>query len=249
MDEDLAQEGSGPFTFGLRKESLGGPLFNDPSLIHEDDPVRNLLCKTHFVRDDHHRHALPSQVSHDFEDFVDHFRIQCGSGFVKEHDFRLHRQRPGNGHPLLLASGELGRIAMDLFRNSDLGHQVVGDLFGLFPGLFSDLHRGQDDIFESGLMRIKVELLEDHSHLGPQPGDVGFWVIQGHPVDDDIAALDQFQPVDATDERALSRTARSADHDDLPWMNGEIDILQDLEGPEPFVHFPEFNHNGRPCRF
>ena len=34
-------------------------------------------------------------------------QIQCGQRFIKEQNLRLGTKRPGNGHPLLLATGKL----------------------------------------------------------------------------------------------------------------------------------------------
>jgi len=65
-------------------------------------------------------------------------------------------------------------------------------------------------------MGVEVELLEDHSHFGPQLGKVGLPVLQGHPVYDNSAFLDRFQPVDAADERAFAGPAGAANYHDFP---------------------------------
>ena len=43
---------------------------------------------------------------------------------VEEHQLRVHRQRPGDGHPLLLATGELRRVGRRLVAEADLLEQL-----------------------------------------------------------------------------------------------------------------------------
>jgi hypothetical protein len=69
--------------------------------------------KAHFVGHHHHGHALLGQGLHDVQDLTDHFRIQRRRGLVEEHDFGIHGQGPGNGHPLLLSAGKL--VRKDIF--------------------------------------------------------------------------------------------------------------------------------------
>lgn len=53
---------------------------------------------------DRHRHAGGGQILHDLENLADEFGIKRGRGLVEEHDLRIHRQRAGNRHTLLLAT-------------------------------------------------------------------------------------------------------------------------------------------------
>ncbi len=107
MGQDLTQEKARSFVLGLGKKKFGGLVFEDPAFVHEDDPCRDPMGKTHLMGDHDHGHAFAGQVRHHIEDLVDHLRVQGGGGFVKEHDLGLHGQGPGNGHPLLLAAREL----------------------------------------------------------------------------------------------------------------------------------------------
>ena len=47
---------------------------------------------------------------------------------------RLHRQRPGDGHPLLLAAGQLGRVRVALVGEADQLQQLAGPLLRLVLG-------------------------------------------------------------------------------------------------------------------
>ena len=79
-------------------------FLNDHTFINEHDPVGHLAGKAHFMGHDHHRHAFLGQGLHDRQHFADHLGVQRGRGLVEQHDARLHRQRPGNRHALLLAA-------------------------------------------------------------------------------------------------------------------------------------------------
>ena len=54
----------------------------------------------------HHRHAFMRESDH----HVEHFKLTIsgrgGGGLVEQHDLGAHGERAGDGHTLLLATGE-----------------------------------------------------------------------------------------------------------------------------------------------
>src|SRR4029077_4023450 len=84
-------------------------------------------------------------------------------------------------------------------------------------------------------MGKQVEMLEHHSDLAADRVDPADIAGEQHSVDDDLAALEVFKPVDATQQRRLARSGRSADHDALPAVDLEIDIGQHMKFAKPFV--------------
>src|ERR1700722_36206 len=62
MRQNLRQKLLGAVAARLAKEILLQRVLDDFALVHEDDPVRNLAGKTHFVGHDHHGHAVASQI-------------------------------------------------------------------------------------------------------------------------------------------------------------------------------------------
>ena len=60
--------------------------------------------------------VMPSRASvgHDVEHLVDHLGVERRGGLVEQHDLGLHGERAGDGHPLLLAAREVGRIVVGL---------------------------------------------------------------------------------------------------------------------------------------
>jgi len=85
-------------------------------------------------------------------------------------------------------------------------------------------------------MREEVEVLETHPHLRADLVDVFEVRAQLRPIHYDLALLVLLKGVDATDKRGFTRSGWSANHDPLSAINGEVDVLEDVERPVPFVH-------------
>ncbi len=93
--------------------------FRHPTLVKH---MHGLCCtagEVHRVGNYDHRLAAGRQIGHHFEHFSRHARVRSASGFVKEHRFGLHGQRPGNRHALLLAAREFVWPYICLFREAD----------------------------------------------------------------------------------------------------------------------------------
>jgi hypothetical protein len=94
----------------------------------------------------------------------------------------------------------------------------------------------------------EVEMLEHHADFRPDFLDILDIVGQFDAVDDDPSALVFLQPVDAADQGGFpdpegpQMTMRSPGH-------GQVDVLQDMELTEPFVHLLDLD-DGSPvgCR-
>src|SRR5690606_15943151 len=93
--------------------------------------------------------------------------IECRRGFVEQHDLRPHRQCPGDGDALLLAAGEVLRIAMRLVCESDAIEELHRVSDGAALLLLLDRDGPLDDVSESGHMGEQVEALEDHADTSP----------------------------------------------------------------------------------
>nr|GEY82994.1 hypothetical protein [Tanacetum cinerariifolium] len=162
-DWDLAEEQPRTVTLRVIEEVVRRGLFDDLALVHEDHAVRHRARKTHFVGHAEHGHALFRQADHGVEHFFHHFRVEGRSRLVEQHDFRLHAQRAGNCHALLLATGQLARILVRLLRNTHALQVVHGDFFGLALGHLAHPHRRQRAVLQDGQVREQVEVLEHHA--------------------------------------------------------------------------------------
>ena len=180
---------------------------------------------------DHHRHALARQQLHDLQHLPHQLGVQRGSGLVKQHDLGLHGQRPGNGHPLLLAAGQAGRHGMGFFGQAHLLQQRHGFGLRLFPGNTAHLARADGDVVNHRQVGKQVERLEHHAdifpqmvkrHLAQHPAVVD----QRASADLDPALLGCFQPVATAQESTFPGPAGPDDHHHLRGLNIEINAFQ-----------------------
>src|SRR5664280_3391266 len=114
MSGHSAQEGFSSILSVVVEDLCGAAGLHDETLVHEDDPIRDLARETHFVRNDHHRHSLVGEALHDRKDVSDCFRVQRRRRFIKKHDCGIHRERTGNSNTLLLAAGQCAWVTVRL---------------------------------------------------------------------------------------------------------------------------------------
>ena len=89
---------------------------------------------------------------------------------------RVHRQRAGDRHPLLLAAREAVRVLVDLVGHADAREQRLGLRPGLRRRAAQHLLLGQQTFSSARLVREQVELLEHH----PDPAADEVEVVAGH---------------------------------------------------------------------
>ena len=85
-------------------DRLRGTLLHNDAAVHKDDLVGDIAGEGHLVGDDDHGGVLLRQPADDPEHFSGELWVQGRGGLVKAENIRLESQRPGDGHPLLLAS-------------------------------------------------------------------------------------------------------------------------------------------------
>ena len=128
------------------------------------------------------------QPPHNRENLTDDFRIQGGGGFVKEHDFRLHAQRAGNGDALLLAAREAAGIRILLVQKTNASQQLQRFLARLARVGFFDVDGAAGDVVHNVHVGKEIERLKHHADLASDGGNVGGVAIQRDTVNDDGAA-------------------------------------------------------------
>ena len=99
----------------MTKQLLGCTYFVHLALVHEDDFVAHLACKTHLMRDHHQRHALLGQILDHAQHFAHQLGVQRRGDLVAEQNFGVHGQRPCNRYALLLAARQLIGHGVKLF--------------------------------------------------------------------------------------------------------------------------------------
>ncbi|MNL53880.1 hypothetical protein D3C87_1771640 [compost metagenome] len=77
----------------------------------------------------------------------------------------MHRQRPGNRHPLLLAAGKTARIGRLFAAQPHFGQQGPCALFRAGLGLAFYDDRTFNNIFQYRTVREQIEVLKHEPHL------------------------------------------------------------------------------------
>ena len=191
------------------KEILRIAALLDDALVHKNDLRADLACKAHFVCHNDHGHALSGELLHDLQHFADHFGVKRRGRLVKEHNVRIHCQRAHDRHTLLLTAGELVGICVRLVGKSDAFEQLEGVLFRLRPALMQKLYGTERHVFENGLVRKEVELLEHHTHFLAVQVDVHGGVGDVDALKGDGAACRLLQKVQAAQKGGFAGAGRT----------------------------------------
>ena len=108
--DDPVEELARPGLVGLGEDLGRRPLLEDPARVEEADAVRDVAGEAHLVGRDDHRHAARRELADDVEHLGDELGVERGRDLVEQQEVRLHRERPHDRHPLLLAAREAVRV-------------------------------------------------------------------------------------------------------------------------------------------
>jgi hypothetical protein len=178
--------------------------------------------------------------------------IERRGGLVEEHQLRLHGDRPGDRHPLLLAAGEAERVARQLVAEADLAQGVGGPGLGVAAAHAADPLKPLGDILQRGHVRPQVELLEHHADAAAHraqvarrhPGAARRLVADQLAVDADLARVVGLEEVDAAEQRRLARARRADQAGDLARRDRQADLLQRVEAVVMLVDRADLDGGG-----
>ncbi len=209
--------------------------------MHEHDPVGDLAGKADLVRHQHHGHAVARHLLQHLQHFADQLGIERRGDLVEQHDLRLHGERAGDRHPLLLAARELVGIGVDLLGKSHLAQHRFGEL-ARFGGRHVLHHLGrQGDVLLDAEMGEEVETLEHDADMLAQLAQVGARIVHHGAVERHRAALDRLQAVHAAQHGALARAGAADDGDDLALLDFQRHAVQHRVLPVALDDVCKFN--------
>jgi hypothetical protein len=137
--------------------------------------VADLLGKAHLVGHAHHRHAFLGQLHHHVQHLAHHLGVERAGGLVEQHHDRVHAQRAGDGHALLLAARELaGELVLVRHQAHAVEHLQAALGVVLVAAQHLDLRQRQ--VLGHAQVREQLEVLEHHAHAAAQLGQVGLGV-------------------------------------------------------------------------
>ena len=138
-------------------------ICDDPAVTDPDD-ASGVGRDVGFVGHHDDGDAAAVQELELVQDILGLVRGQVSGGFVGEDDPGMVDQGPGDGHPLLLAAGELVGPVVDAVGQSDLSQNLEGPLPSVGR---TGLDHGQRHVVQSRCPAEEVEHLEDEAD-GPR---------------------------------------------------------------------------------
>lgn len=212
-------------------------VLHDEAVLHVDDAVGDVPGEVHLVCDDDHRALLAGELANDGENLLRQLGIERGGRLVEAEDLRVHRQRAGDGDALALPAGEIAGVFARLVGEADLLQQQQRLLLGLLRAAAQDHALGHGQVFEHAVVGEEVVILEDEAHLEADAAQVALALVgraaarvgvhHRLPADEDGAAVDGLQMVEAAKQRRFARAAAPDDRDDLAAGDAEGDAPQD----------------------
>ena len=168
------------------------------------------------------------------------FQIERGERLVEQKHARARGERAGERHTLLLATGNLRRLAVGHRLHLDQLQHPRNGLVDLGLRLAQHLER-EADVLRHGHVREEGVGLEDGVD-GPlvrrQIGDVG-------PAELDAARCRLLEAGDHPQERGLAATRRAEKREELVFGNRQADVVQRpdriLAAPEYLAEFLDFD--------
>ena len=194
------------------------------------------------MRHHHHGHAFLRELNHHVKHFVNHFRVESRSRFVEQHADRVHRERPGDCHTLLLAAGELSRILFSLLQKTDTVEKSKTFLRRFFAVSLEHLHLRENKILADREVREELEMLEHHADVAAEPREVRLRIRHLNAVHENGALLHRFKAVHRLDEGGFAGTGRTADHDNLSLPDAGRAVFKDLEAAVPLRDIADVDH-------
>ena len=184
------------------------------------------------MRDDDHGHVLLGKRADDLQNLAGQLRVEGGGRLVEAEDVRLQRQRPRDGHALLLAAGELVRVEVHFLLQPHLREQLLrvrGDLCVdlLFAGLvvrllFGQQLAGKHDVLPGRVLREQIEILKHEAEMQPLAADLALFLRVGvRRVEErlavyrDLPLVGDGQEIEAAQQRRLAAAGRADDGDGL----------------------------------
>src|SRR5882724_1175152 len=194
--EKPGDEGGGRATIDL----LGSTDLLHPPALHHHHAVGQDERLRLIVGHEDHRGTEPLLKPLELHPhLVAQERVEVRERLVEQQHARLGDERPGEGHPLLLAAGELARVSgPERAEPHQLQHALYARTqLGLPHPAPAE---AEGDVLEHGHVREERVRLEDQAEVPP---------MDGHPRDvlpreDDLAAVGLDEPGDHPEQRALA---------------------------------------------
>ena len=210
---------------GLVVDGVGVGHLVHQALLHDDDAVGDGHGLGLVVRDVHGRDACLLLDATDLGAHVHaELGIQVGEGLVKEKDAGLDDQGSGQGHALLLATGELvGHAvlhALQAHHLEDVGHLALDLVLGHLAELEAVGH-----IVKDVVVREQGVGLEDHGGVAL----VGRELVDGLATQVDLALVGALEAGDHAQDRGLAAAGGTQQRHELARRDLQVGVVHGIE--------------------
>ena len=197
------------------------PELGEPALEHHRDAVRHHhrlgLVVGHVERGD----ADPLlQLADEDPHLVAQHRVEVGQRLVEQQQPRLDDQRPGERHPLLLAAGELPRIALQHAAQLDHAQHRVDPLADLRLADAAHLQSEREVALDRQVREQRV-VLEHHADVAALRRLAGDFLA----IEQDPSRIRIFEAGHAAQRGGLAAAARAEQRDELAFGGGEVEVM------------------------
>mmetsp|Transcript_67299 Transcript_67299/g.186139 ORF Transcript_67299/g.186139 Transcript_67299/m.186139 type:complete len:242 (-) Transcript_67299:1016-1741(-) len=155
--------------------------------------------------------------------------VQVTGGLVADQQHRVADDGPRDGHPLLLAAGQLGRLVR---RTVGQAHQLQRDGRALpaLAGRQLGQQQRQLDILLRRQRRHQVVELEHEADLGRPPFGQGRTreLVDALTAHGDGTAAGRVQPTHQIEQRGLARARGPHQRQELALLHVQVDVVQHL---------------------
>ena len=221
-----ADEGGHVFRAGAAVQRLRVGDLLDAAVVHHADAVGH--GKGFFLVVGH-EHGGGAGFELDAADFVSqlhaHFGVQCGQRLVEQQHTRVHGQRTGQGHALLLAAGHLLRVLFRLVGKSDQ-FQFLHGLAAAFRTVHASDFKAEFHVLQRGHVREQRVGLEHHGHVTLVDGHAGHVLA----ADEDASGLNVFQSGQGAQRGGFAAAGAAQQHHHFARIDFQVEIVQRLDG-------------------
>ena len=154
-----------------------------------------------------------------------HLGIDVGEGLIQQHQPRLAHQCPGDGHPLLLTTGELVRIAIPQPLQIDQRQRLV---HLLLASTAIEFGQAKADIVGHRQVGKEGVILKDHADVARLGRHAGTRPVEQGIAEANRALCQRQQPGDGLQQRGFAAATGSQQADDLVVCHRQGELLQHI---------------------
>ncbi len=209
-------------------ELAGRALGDDPRLVHDNEPIAELLGFVHVVGRQDEGHPLLLEPIELVPEEVAGLRVEAGRRLVEEEEIGLVHEGSGDRQASLHPARERLHLGVGPIEELDEVEEGVGATPGLGPGKV-EVAAVDDEVLPDGQLHVEGVLLWHDPEAGPDPRAVDGRI---EAEDTKGAGGDRGDAADHPHRRGLPGPVRAEEAEGLPAADVEVDRVDSGESTE-----------------